>query len=1019
MPSAIETLVKILKLEKQQGASNRAVVGGLGAFSANWAMQAYEQARRPEQKRLVDELASLMRGYDGMENKAERMNMVNYMLDRVTGRIQPPSERSAFEDIAKAESPTPARPPRRDADRPPREPRRDADRVQRQPLPPGETDAVQPENSESPAAEISDESSGEANEQLQESNRGVRDDRASQPREARRDQDRRERPPRDSRPEQSERPTESRPSRSEQGERRDKGAERPAREGQGERRETRGTQGERPQQGRSGGQSQARGGKPGGRPDQRRQQSRAQDGDEDGDSVIESGEVNFDTSDQFEVTHTGKLDIPTEVRLARPPRSPRPVIDPEAAADNLRGLSAPVSDMRGVGPKMVETLAKLNIYTIKDLLYFLPRRYDDYTKLTPLGRLRPYQETTVIATVRRSELRVTRGGRKDLAVEFDDGTGMLSVTFFGQHYLVRTFQPGAQFVLHGQVGAYQGRPQLANPEWEQIDPENLRQVGIVPVYPLTEGLTAKTMRRMMRETVSYWAEKLPDYMPESVLERAELADLDWTIRNLHFPEGRDHLHHAQNRWVFDQLLMLQMSILANRREWQSVPGTPLPVNDGYLDAFQDAVFPYPLTSAQLRAVDDIRRDVAKSVPMNRLLQGDVGAGKTAVALSSMAMAFANGKQSVLMAPTSILAEQHYRSLTRLLAQTPGDRQPVVALLTGAVSPAERRDVIAGIGDGSIDMVVGTHAVIEDNVEFQSLALVVIDEQHRFGVQQRGLLRGKGTNPHVLVMTATPIPRTLALTLFADLDLSVLDEMPPGRTPIATRVVLPVERERMHRFVEEQLQKGRQAFIIHPLVEASDTIEAASAVEAFERLSKVFFRHRVGLLHGKMRPAEKDDAMVAFSEGATDVLVTTSVAEVGVDVPNASVIIIEGANRFGLAQLHQFRGRVGRGQHQSYCFLVPDQITPESEKRLRVLVETNDGFMLAEEDWKQRGAGDLVGTRQSGRNKLQLLEMMMPTLVETAQREARTLFAEDPALTLPEHRLLAQRVTMAHPQSDVS
>jgi ATP-dependent DNA helicase RecG len=998
MPSAIETLVKILKLEKQQGASNKAVVGGLGAFSANWALQAYEQARKPEQRRLVDELASLMRGYDGIENKAERLNMVNYMLDRVTGRAQPPSEHTAFDDTQltslppKAMQPVPPAP--RDAP-PARPPRRDQDRI-RERRQQQENAGQQPDNAaeQAPAADAPTE----------------------QPqRPPRRDQDR---PPRENRGEprqrdarlaQQEQDTrQARESRQNQTERRDN---RPA--AQNERRDNRPPQGRDNRPGSN--QQQQRGGRPGGRPDPRRHSH----GGDDGDHMQDSADVNFDTTDPIEATHTGTLDIPAEVRLARPPRSPRPVLDPELAADTMRGLMASVSEMRGVGPKMVETLAKLNIHTIQDLLYFLPRRYDDYTKLTPLARLQPYQDTTVIATVRRAELRVTKGGRKDLWVEFDDGTATLGVTFFGQHYLSRTFQPGAQFVLHGHVGAYQGRPQLSNPEWEQIDPENLRQVGIVPVYPLTEGVTAKTMRRMMRETVSYWAERLPDYMPEAVLERAELADIGWAIRNLHFPEGHDHLQHAQNRWVFDQLLMLQMAILATRREWQSVPGTPLPVEDGLLDDFTTAVFPYPLTGAQKRAIDDIRRDVAKSVPMNRLLQGDVGAGKTAVALSAMAMAFANGKQAVLMAPTSILAEQHYRGLTRQLPNTPGDRKPVVALLTSAISAADRREVLAGLANGSIDMVVGTHAVIEDKVDFANLALVVIDEQHRFGVQQRGLLRGKGTNPHVLVMTATPIPRTLALTLFADLDLSVLDEMPPGRTPIATRIVFPVERERMNRFVEEQLQKGRQAFVVHPLVEAGENPEIASAVEAFERLSKTFHRHRVGLLHGRMRAAEKDNVMGEFSRGEIDVLVTTSVAEVGVDVPNASVIIIEGANRFGLAQLHQFRGRVGRGQHQSYCFLVPDLLTPESEKRLKVLVETNDGFKLAEEDWKQRGAGDLVGTRQSGRNKLQLLEAMMPTLVETAQREARTLFAEDPTLTLPEHRLLAQRVTMMHPESDVS
>jgi ATP-dependent DNA helicase RecG len=987
MPSAIETLIKILKLEKQQGASNRAVVGGLGAFSQNWALQAYDQARKPEQRRLVDELSSLMRGYDGIETKAERINVLNYMLDRITGRAQPPSEHTAFDDMPEASALPPS---------------------PRPPVPPPPTASAAPSGVDQPAADREQRSNvrqpGERRE------RGERPPRDSDRRDSRQDNVQKT-----DGQQQASRQPDRRDNRT-QGDRPQRGDQNRDGRQQSERRDSRPGQGGRPGQGRDnrpGGQNQQRGGRPGGRSDNRRGQGRG-----DGDyNLPDSAEVNFDTSDPIEATHTGKLDIPVEVRLARPPRMPRPAVDPEHAADTLRGLAAPIGDVRGVGPKMIESLAKLNIHTIEDLLFFLPRRYDDYTRLTPLVRLQPFQSTTVIATVRRAEVRAIRG-RKDLWVEFDDGTATLGVTFFGQHYLSRTFQPGSQFVLHGQVSTYQGRPQLSNPEWEQIDPENLRQVGIVPVYPLTEGITAKTMRRMMREAVGYWAEKLPDYMPEAVLERAGLADLGWTIRNLHFPEGHDHLEHARNRYVFDQLLVLQLAILANRRDWQSVPGVPLPIDDGFMDSFVNDVFPYPLTGAQRRAIEEIRRDVLKSVPMNRLLQGDVGAGKTAVALSAMAMAFANGKQSALMAPTGILAEQHHRGLSRLLASMPG-RVPVIALLTGSLSPAERRDVMAGLADGSIDMVVGTHAIIEEKVEFADLALVVIDEQHRFGVQQRGLLRGKGTNPHVLIMTATPIPRTLALTIFADLDLSVLDEMPPGRTPIATRIVYPVERERMNRFVEDQLQQGRQAFIVHPLVEASESIEAASAVDAYERLSKVFHRHRVGLLHGRMRSAEKDSIMAEFSRGDIDVLVTTSVAEVGVDVPNASVIVIEGANRFGLAQLHQFRGRVGRGQHQSYCFLMPDQLTPESERRLKVLVETSDGFRLAEEDWKQRGAGDLVGTRQSGRGKLQLLEAMMPVLVETAQREARTLFAEDPSLVHPEHRLLAERVTMMHPQSDVS
>lgn len=739
------------------------------------------------------------------------------------------------------------------------------------------------------------------------------------------------------------------------------------------------------------------------------------------DDGYDSSEPAFDTSDPIEVHYTGKLDIPTEVRLAKPPRTPRKPIPTDEAADLLYGLAAPVDTIRGIGPKQAEVLAKLGIKTIQDLIFFLPRRYDDYTRLQPIGRLQPRTTATVIATVRRAEVRVFRGGRKDLQVEFDDGTGSLSATFFGQHYLTRTFQPNSQFVLNGTLGVYQGRLQLTNPEWEQIDPENLRTPGIVPVYRLTEGLSARTMRRLMREAIAYWADRIPDYVPASVLDRIELADLGWAIKQLHFPDGHDHLDHARQRRAFDQLILLQLAVLRSRRAVLAQPSIPLPVSDDFLESFLAQVFPYPLTGAQRRAIADIRRDVASTTPMNRLLQGDVGAGKTAVAVAALGMAFSQGKQSALMAPTSILAEQHYRGLSRLLANTPGERTPVVALLTSSISSHDRERVLAGLADGSIDIVVGTHAVIQDGVSFRDLAVVVIDEQHRFGVGQRAVLRAKGSNPHVLVMTATPIPRTLALTLYADLDLSVLDEMPPGRTPIKTVILQEAEREKLYRFVTDQLNEGRQAFFIHPLVEASDSSDAASAVEAYARLSKIFNRHRVDLLHGKMRPAEKDEIMARFGRGESDVLATTSVAEVGVDVPNASVIVIEGANRFGLAQLHQFRGRVGRGKHASYCFLLPDDITtPDSMQRLKAMEHTNDGFKLAELDWKQRGAGDLVGTRQSGGDPLQLAEAMMPSLVELAQREARTLFAEDPNLTLPEHDLLAQRVNMLYnPNSDIS
>jgi ATP-dependent DNA helicase RecG len=391
------------------------------------------------------------------------------------------------------------------------------------------------------------------------------------------------------------------------------------------------------------------------------------------------------------------------------------------------------------------------------------------------------------------------------------------------------------------------------------------------------------------------------------------------------------------------------------------------------------------------------------------------------------LAVANGRQAAIMAPTSILAEQHYRNIGNALAKLPGERQPQVALLTGSLTADERAEARARIADGSVDVIVGTHALIQEGVEFHDLALAVIDEQHRFGVEQRGLLRGKGKNPHLLVMTATPIPRTLALTLHADLDLTVIDEMPPGRQPIQTRVVEPVARERIFSFVESQLEQGRQAFIVHPLVEASEKIEARSALEAYEELSQVFYKFKVGLLHGRMKPAEKDEVMTAFSRGTYDVLVTTSVAEVGVDVPNASVIVIEGANRFGLAQLHQFRGRVGRGEHASYCLLIPDNNSSEARERLQALEEISDGFRLAEMDWKLRGSGDLLGTQQSGerasrgfRAMNRLSEFVTPELVALAQREARTIYEEDPYLSQEQHRLLAQRVQLLQDErSDVS
>ncbi|MDK3161775.1 ATP-dependent DNA helicase RecG [Kamptonema cortianum] len=967
MPSALETLVKVLKLERDHGYSNKAMVGGLSAFSGGWAAQAHAQARRPEHHALVDELSDRLRDYD-QAPREDRHALVNYLLERIVGRAPMPAEyQSRLEEYARrmAEGFYPA--PR------------------------------SPENEREPA--------------VQRGQPGGRSEQGERRENERRERpDRRERRSREAPPTAKQADSASSPSGQTPG------------SGAGNQ-QNRPPKGDRGQQERKGGQKQNQPQAQKSRKDQGRSQPRREEGTSSERENIGGGRPDEFNGMEYEFRGgSGVLDLPARPQLTRVPRAPRRAMSKEEAADILQGLNADVETINGVGEKMAELLHRVGIRTINDFLFYLPRRYDDYTQLRYIARLTENELVTVIGTVRTTQVRIAQRGRRDFVLTLDDGTAQMEVIFYGQFFLNRVFREGQQVVLRGRVSRYRSQFQLVNPEYEIVDPEDLRLASIVPVYPLTEGLSGRWMRRTMSRAIEYWAERLPDYVPEGTLERTELADLGWALKNIHFPESFEHLHHAKRRFIFDQLLLLQLAILGNRRIWQSEPGIPLQTDDAALESFIASAFPYPLTGAQRRAIHDIRRDIERPVPMNRLLQGDVGAGKTAVAAAAMVMAFMNGKQSALMAPTGILAEQHYRNLSAMMERFPAERKPRIALLTGSLSGQERETVYRGLADGSIDMVVGTHAVIQQGVSFADLALAIIDEQHRFGVEQRGLLRGKGANPHLLVMTATPIPRTLALTIYADLDLSILDEMPPGRIPVHTRQITSSGRERAYQMIEEEVERGHQAFIVYPLVEASETIEAESAVEAFENLRQnVFRRERLGLLHGRMKAAEKDDIMAAFRDGAFDILVTTSVAEVGVDIPNATVIMIEGANRFGLAQLHQFRGRVGRSGLPSYCLLVSDTPDDTARDRLNLLVQHNDGFRLAEEDWKLRGAGDLVGTRQSGGGSmLQLAEDISPELVELAQREARTIYEDDPELRRDEHHLLAQRVRMIRDdRSDLS
>jgi ATP-dependent DNA helicase RecG len=675
-------------------------------------------------------------------------------------------------------------------------------------------------------------------------------------------------------------------------------------------------------------------------------------------------------------------------------------------------LAQSVLSLKGVGPKIGEKLQKLGITTILDLLYLFPRRYDDYTLMKPISKLQYGEQVTIIGTIWQTRAKRMRNNKVMVQSVVSDGTGSVQITWFNQPWIVKQLPAGMQIVVSGKVEQFLGRPVFNSPEWEPLELEPLRTRRIVPVYPLTEGLGSGKMREIMKTAVSYWAARVPDPLPQNISQGQRLYALPRALQEIHFPESQETLHDARRRLTFDELFLLQLGLQNQRRQWRSQSGIPISVSPGHVIQFRNAL-PFSFTGAQQRVIDEITADITLDVPMNRLLQGDVGSGKTVVAAAAIYATVSAGAQAALMAPTEILSEQHYRGLSKLLAPL-GVR---LALLTGSTPAAEKAQIYAGLTDRSIQLVIGTHALIQGGVTFNKLALAVIDEQHRFGVDQRGALRQKGVqdlhdevNPHLLVMSATPIPRTLALSYYGDLDLSILDEMPPGRQDIKTRWLRSSERERAYSFIRRQVAEGRQAYIIFPLVEASDKIEAKAAVAEYDALqTEVFSTLKLGLVHGRLKSEEKEAAMRAFYEGETDVLVATSVIEVGVDVPNSTVMVIEGANRFGLAQLHQFRGRVGRGEHQSYCILIADQGTPEAEERLLALEKTNDGFLLAEKDLELRGPGQFFGRRQSGLPELQLASLLDMEMLQIAQEEAVKLYEADPELQQDGHTQLRERV----------
>jgi len=700
----------------------------------------------------------------------------------------------------------------------------------------------------------------------------------------------------------------------------------------------------------------------------------------------------------------------TQEQEAAPPtmdKRERPAAKPRSTLPQT-GLDSPVTALRGVGSRQSKRLARLGIHTIRDMLYLFPHRYDDYSQLKTINRLEYGEEVTIIAQVRSAKVHTTRGGGKIFKANLADGTGSITATWFNQPYLAGRIKAGRQIVISGKVDEYLGRLCFNSPEWEPLEEELLHTARLVPVYPLTKGISARWLRRLMKRTRDYWSKRMPDHLPASVTEENNLLNLETAISQIHFPDSKSMLEKAHYRLAFDELFVLQIGLLRQRYLWRSEPGKALPADDAILKSFIGSL-PFELTGAQQKALQQIVADLRSDRPMNRLLQGDVGSGKTVVAAAAMLLTVTASMQAAVMAPTEILAEQHYQTLSRLLKQAP-DVEPSVRLLTGSVTGQERDEIYAGLSDGSVDIVIGTHALIQEEVQFKELALAVIDEQHRFGVQQRAALRQKGYNPHLLVMTATPIPRSLELTLWGHLDVSTIDEMPPGRQPVVTRLILPTARERAYGFVRSQVEKGRQAFIICPLVEESEKVEAKAAVEEHKRLQRHIFPDlRLGLLHGRMKGEEKEATMTSFARGELDILVSTSVVEVGIDVPNATVMLIEGADRFGLAQLHQFRGRVGRGEHDSYCLLVSDSSSPKAQERLQAVEDSNDGFALAQKDLEIRGPGEFLGTRQSGFPDLKLASVTNLQLIETAHQAARKFFKTDPELAAPDNRLLARQV----------
>ena len=662
----------------------------------------------------------------------------------------------------------------------------------------------------------------------------------------------------------------------------------------------------------------------------------------------------------------------------------------------------PVRYLKGVGPKTAERFEKLGILTLSDLLCHYPRRYLDFSKLYSIAEAPADTECVVKAEVfAKPGGRILPGGRRMERITAGDDVSSLEITWFNNPYAAQKLELGQEYYFQGIVTGGMLRRQMVNPQ-VRTDAQ-VKSSPFEAVYPQTEGLTSSAIAKCVRQLLPH-AELLPDPLPPEMLKKYRLLSKADAVRAIHCPASEEEAFAARRRLIYEELLVLQLGIGRMKNHGAASTGAPMKKADA--SPFWESL-PFSPTGAQRRAVEEILTDMSGETSMNRLLQGDVGSGKTLVAAAAIWACIRAGYQAALLAPTEILASQHAENLNRLLSPF-GMR---VALLTGGMKAAARRTTLAAIRDDEADLIVGTHAILSEGVEFARLGLAVVDEQHRFGVRQRGLLAEKAANPHLLVMSATPIPRTLGLLMYGDLDISILDELPPGRKPVKTRCITGKKRADLYGFLDREIDSGRQVYIVCPAIEDAGGSGLNAVKSYYEDIAKAYLPdRRVGLMHGKLKPKEKAEVMDDFKSGRLDALVSTTVIEVGVDVPNATVMVIENAERYGLSALHQLRGRVGRGAAESWCFLVSDNASESVQKRLKFLCSTSDGFAVAQYDLETRGPGDFFGSRQHGLPTLQIADLMNDTrTLHAAQSEAVALLAEDPLLERPGHALLARQV----------